>query len=118
LTLLVIGGIAAGAFLFFGVISVIKSTDAYKTALSAAQNSPEVQEELGTPIKDGFMPSGSVNADNGNTTADFTIPLSGPKGSGKLHFKGSAKAGEAWTPEEFEVTIDADGKVIELGGSK
>ncbi len=113
LALLVVGGLAVGAFIFFGVVQVIKSSAPYQTALSKAQNSPEVQEELGTPIKDGFMPSGSVKVENDTGTAEFTIPLSGSKGSGTIHYK-ATKSGETWTPSELNVKVDADGKVIDI----
>jgi len=113
--LLVVLAIAGGAFLFFGVIGVIKNSEGYKTALTAAQNNAEVQEALGTPIKDGFMPSGSANKDNGNASIDVDIPISGPKGSGHIHYKATADPSGKWNAEQFNASIDATGKVIELG---
>jgi hypothetical protein len=59
------------------------------------------------------MPSGSAKTENGEASADFTIPLSGPKGSGHVHYKGATSDGK-WATEEFDVTIDGSGKVIDL----
>lgn len=109
-----LGMIAVG---FFSVMGIIKSTGPYKTALAAAQNSPAVQAELGTPIEAGFFTMGSVNTNsqNGATTeeADLTIPLKGPKGAGKVHYS-ATKAGNGWNVKDFSVTIDGSGKKIDL----
>jgi len=116
LGLTLLGVLGCGLFLF-GIVSVIKSTDPYKTALTAATNSPEVQAELGTPIKAGFLPQGNVNSNfsNGVTTetADLTIPLKGPKASGSLHYAAS-KAGGDWKVSDFTVTVDGSHKQIHV----
>jgi len=117
LGLIVFGMIGAGA-LFFGVMKVIKSTEPYQTALTAATNSPEVQAELGTPIKTGFFLQGSVNSNiqNGITTetANLTIPLKGPKASGSLHYA-AQKTDAKWTVSDFTVTVEGSEKKIHLG---
>ena len=114
---LIVLGIIAGGAIFYGVVKVIKSTEPYQTALTAATNSPEVQEELGTPIEPGFMPQGSVNSnsDGGVTieTADLTIPLKGPKASGSVHYAAKKAAGD-WEVSDFTVTVEGSGKKIHL----
>jgi hypothetical protein len=116
LTLIVLAIIGGGA-IFLGVVNVIKSTEPYKTAVTAATNSPEVQEELGTPIEPGFMPLGSVNTNSagGVTTesADLTIPLKGPKASGSLHYAAKKSVGE-WEVSDFTVTVEGSGKKIHV----
>ena len=42
------------------VFSAMKSTDVYKGALTRAQAHPSVIEALGSPIKEGFLLSGST----------------------------------------------------------
>jgi cytochrome oxidase complex assembly protein 1 len=113
LFIVIAGGIAFLAVVFFGAMAMIKSSAPYQDALTAAQNSPEVQEALGTPIAAGFMPTGSVDLKNGTGTAEFVIPISGPKGSGKVHYK-AAEADGKWTADEFKAVIDGSGKEIDL----
>lgn len=116
LSLIVLGIIGCVA-LFFGVTKVIKSTEPYKTAVSVATNSPEVQAKLGTPIKPGWMIQGSVNSNISNgvntETANLTIPLKGPKASASLHYAAS-RNGTKWEVSEFTVTVDGSGETISL----
>jgi hypothetical protein len=113
LGLLLLGLAFAGA-LFLGVTKVIKSTGPYQTALASAKESPEVQAELGTPIEEGFMPSGNVNVTNDTGEANLTFSIKGPKGSGTVHYRASRSRGE-WHTQENTVTIEESGKVIDLG---
>ena len=114
--MLVLGAVAV-AVIFYFVIGVIKSTGPYQTAVNTAKNSPEVQAELGTPIEPGFMPTGNVNTNTsngtGSGTADLSVPLKGPKGSGKVHYA-ATKNGDAWEVSDFTVTIDGSGRTIDL----
>jgi hypothetical protein len=116
---MIVLGIGLAATIFFFVVNVIKGTEPYQTALTAAANAPEVQAELGTPIEAGFMPQGHVNSNtsNGNTTetADLTIPLKGPKGSGRVHYS-ARKSGGDWEVSDWTVTIDGSGNRIDLKG--
>ena len=110
---LIVLGIIAGGALFFGIVKVIKSTEPYQTAVSVASNSPEVQDKLGTPITPGFMPQGNVNSHNSTETANLTIPLKGPKGSGNVHYAATKEDGK-WNVSDFTVTIDGSEEKINL----
>lgn len=107
--LLVIGG-AAIAYFAFGTL---KKSDLYQTALKRAENAPEVQAALGTPLDTGWMLQGSMKVENNNGTADLTIPLKGPKGEGSLRVKGSQTAGGPWVYSELQAILP-DGKVVDL----
>ena len=81
-------------------------------ALARAKASDEVRAVLGEPIQPGFFVSGnfSVNGSSGN--ADFSIPLSGPKGSATLYVTATKAAGK-WefttlelAPKGAEARID------------
>ena len=113
----VLGVLVFGAIFFFGVVKVLKSSEPYKTALAGATNSAEVQEALGTPITDGFMPTGSVNSNSsdGTTTetADLTISLKGPKASGSVHYAAKKTAAD-WEVSDFTVTVAGSDKKINL----
>src|SRR5437868_12612301 len=74
-----------GAFIaaiFFFVFSMMKSNDAYQHSLETARNNPQVAAALGRPIKEGWFVSGSFDESGGAGQAQFSIPVSGPKGSG------------------------------------
>jgi hypothetical protein len=95
------------------VFGIMKSSDVYKTALSRAQASPEVQAALGTPIKDGLVVSGNTKADGASGTADLSIPISGPKGSGTIYVIAEKKAGR-WNYSTLEVEVAATKERIDI----
>lgn len=107
-------GALAGAGFFYFVMNIIKSTDVYADSLKKAQNSAEVQAALGQPIEAGWMMQGSVNVDNGAGNADFSIPLSGPKGEGTLIVKAERAPGSAWQYKALEVQITGSDQKIDL----
>lgn len=113
LGLIVLGMLAAGGFFFF-VMGVIKKTDVYADSLKKAQNSAEVQAALGQPVEAGWMMQGSVTVNNGAGTADFSIPLSGPKSEGTLIVKADKPAGGAWQYQALEVQVTGTGQKIDL----
>jgi hypothetical protein len=78
-----IGGVLAiiALVVMFG-LSAIKNSDIYKVTLQQVQNSPAAQQQLGTPIEGGYLVSGNININNSSGSANFSIPVSGPKGSG------------------------------------
>lgn len=99
----------------FFVFSVIKSSDAYKTALERAKNDQRVIAALGTPIKDGLVPSGKTNVNGSAGEADIAIPISGPKGKGTIYAVGT-KSGGQWEFSKLSVQIQ-NGETIDLKGS-
>src|SRR5205085_2214849 len=98
--------------IFFLVFSVLKSSDAYKTALSRAQDDQRVVAALGTPIRDGLVPSGSTNVKGPSGEADLAIPISGPKGKATIYAVGTKSAGE-WTFSKLVVQVGG-GEAIDL----
>lgn len=112
---LIILGALLSVGLYFGVMGVIHKTDVYADAFKRAQNSPEVQAALGTPISAGWMFSGSVNYVNGSGNANFTVSLSGPKGDGALNVKADKKSGGDWQYSTLEAELP-DGHKVDLRG--
>lgn len=112
---LVVLGAVFSAFVFLSAMSIIKKTDVYSEAFKRAQDSTEVQQALGTPIENGWSFSGSVNYNNGAGAADFTVPVSGPKGEGTLKVKADKSAGGEWQYSKLEVELP-DGRNVDLRG--
>src|SRR5947208_8024998 len=83
LSFLAIGTAFVLCIVFFA-FSVIKSSDAYQTALNRGKQNPRVIAALGTPIKDGLVPSGKTSVNGSSGEADIAIPISGPKAKGTI----------------------------------
>jgi hypothetical protein len=102
-----IGGVVYGAF------SVIKSADVYGEALRQARADVRVTSALGSPLEDGAMPSGSVNVSNDEGHAELSIPVSGPRGAGKLHLSADRAAG-TWSYKLLELEVEGQPARINL----
>ncbi len=102
-----------GAVTYFGVSKMIAGSPVFITALSKASANPDVTAALGTPLAPGFGVSGSMNETNGKGTADFSIPLEGPKGKGTMKVVARGTGGK-WDFDVLEV--EAGGKRIDLLG--
>jgi len=99
--------------LFVGVFSAIRSSEPFTKSLEMVQASPEVQAELGTPIKAGFMLQGNINYQNSGGDADIYYPVSGPNGSATVYVTATRAQGQ-WTFDDVTVSIDATGERIDL----
>ncbi len=109
-----LGALFVVCIVFF-VFSVIKSSDAYKTALTRAKEDQRVVSALGTPIKEGLVPSGKTNVNGPSGEADIAIPISGPKGKATIYAVGTKSVGK-WQFSKLAVQIDG-GELIDLNES-
>jgi hypothetical protein len=83
--------------------SQMRSSDATKLTIAAAEASPALTEELGRPLKMGTLISGYVSASTG--TAQVEVPVSGPHGNGVLYAKVLRQSG-AWQVQSLEFRGD------------
>ncbi len=95
------------------VFGMVKSSDVYKDALSAAQTNPAVAQALGSPIKAGIFVMGSINVSGASGQADLAIPISGPKGKGTIYAVASKVMGR-WTFSKLAIEIKATKEIIDL----
>jgi hypothetical protein len=103
-----------GVAVFALVMSFMKGADACQMPLKAAQESELMRAELGEPITMGWLVSGNIQINNGDGTADVTVPVSGPKGSASIHTVGTKKDGGPWSFTKMQATIEASGKQVDL----
>lgn len=103
------------ACIVFFVFGVIKSSDAYKSALARAKQDDRVTAALGSPIKEGLAPTGKTNVNGSSGDADLAIPISGPKGKGTIYAVGT-KSADKWEFSKLAVQIDG-GAMIDLNES-
>lgn len=97
---------AGAAAMVFVIFSLIKSSGAYAQGLERVQQSPEVQQYLGTPVTDGWYVSGNVQVNGPSGWANLAFPISGPNGKGSV-FLEAEKAQGTWN--FTYLGVDAEG---------
>ena len=109
----VVLSLAFVAGLLFLIFGIMKSSDAYKGAVTQAQVHAVVQDRLGEPIEAGLIVTGNVNVSGSSGQASLTIPISGPKGKGTLYVEATKSAGQ-WTFSELVVEVRESGEQVDL----
>jgi len=95
------------------VFGAFKSTEVYKSALARAEEQPAVIEALGSPVKAGFLVSGNTNVNGASGEANLSIPVSGPKGKGKIYVAATKSLGK-WNYSGLVVEIEKTHQRIDL----
>ena len=108
-----IGAVFVVCIVFF-VFGVIKSSDGYQTALKRAKQDDRVTAALGSPIKDGLVPSGKTSVNGASGDANLEIPISGPKGKATIYAVGTKSEGK-WEFSKLTVQVE-NGETIDLKG--
>ena len=111
-------GLAAIIALFAGAVmllvtTVMKSSDVYKTAMQRARDNPQVRSALGTPIKPGWLLTGTIKTSGARGYARLRIPISGPKAEGTL-LAVATKAHGRWRILVLHVAVAQAGLRINL----
>ena len=112
LSIVLIAVAFVGGAVYF-VFGSIKSSFVYQQAIERARSNAEVVQALGEPIEPGWLISGNINIDGSSGHADLSIPVSGPKKSGKVYASAEKKLGK-WDFSALEVEIEGDPKRINL----
>jgi hypothetical protein len=107
----VIGGFALTLF------TVMRSTDAYKGAVARARDDDAVMQTLGTPIREGWIVTGSFHVSGPSGNADLAIPISGPKGDAEIYVEAKKSLGQ-WQFLHLIVEIQKTGQRIDLSDDK
>ncbi|MFQ3632456.1 cytochrome c oxidase assembly factor Coa1 family protein [Roseiflexus sp.] len=104
----VVIGICTGGVLF-GVMGLIRDSDVVQGALAHAERDPQVAATLGTPLEIGWLFRGSIDSGSAN----ITLPLSGPRGSGEMIVEAVRREG-VWQYRQLIVTIGDTGQRIDV----
>jgi hypothetical protein len=99
--------------LLASVFAAMKNSDAAKESVLRAQKNALVVQKLGTPIKEGWLVSGSINTSTTSGDADLAVPISGPKGQGKVYVTAHKGAG-AWDYQVMVAAIEGSDQRINL----
>ena len=96
-----------------GAFWAFRSSGVNQEALELARAHPEAVEALGEPIEAGWLVQGSINVSNDRGEADFSIPVSGPRGEGRLYIVAERRAGE-WEYQELLLRVEGRNERIDL----
>jgi hypothetical protein len=108
----------SAAALFFGGIALVvaaafgamRTSGACEEAVARAESSPAVVQALGAPLDVGWFVTGTLNP---GRSADIAIPVTGPRGSARIHAVAS-KAGDTWVFSTLTVILPARGEPLSL----
>lgn len=104
---------AAIGLFFYGMLSMMGSSDVAMTAKRRAQQDARVVEALGQPIKPGWFIQGNQQVNGPNGTASLQIPLEGPKAEGDLYIEAVKRVGR-WRYRTLTVVVDGQSTDIDL----
>ncbi len=99
---LLVGGFVA--ILLTGIFASFHSSDAYNQAMARAVADPQVRAQLGEPIQPGWFISGQLKVTGSAGSADFSIPVSGPRGRGTIRVV-AVKSEGIWRLTTLQVNI-------------
>ncbi len=107
--ILVLGAAAILAVAVF-VLSVVKRSDVYREAYTRSANDPRVVAALGSPIEKGWWVIGNVSLEGNSGIANIDFPISGPKGSARVHVS-ATRDSDAWNYSTLIVRPEAGGTI-------
>jgi hypothetical protein len=95
--------------LTFAIEEMFRSSGVIPAAMRIAEKSPCIQERTGTPFTSGWGVTGNMQTSGENGSAELSIPVSGPKGSGSLDLEAAKQSGQ-WTVTDLEFS-SKDGRL-------
>ena len=99
-----VGGVVALiVFIVTIVFGSMRSSTPYREAVAKAKHDPRVIAAFGSPVKDSYIFSGSINTRNRDGDAKLDIPMYGPKGGGTLRVVATKQRGR-WYYNQMVVT--------------
>lgn len=85
-----------------GITSIFKDSAPYQEAIRLAEENPEVQSAMGSPLESDGMISGNIVRSKGENSAQMSVPVKGPEGKGRIHFD-AFEENDTWKFEELFV---------------
>ena len=100
------------ALVFITTSVAFKSFGPYKQAMIIVKGNADAAEELGSPIKAGFLP-GYFQLNSPAGDVEMSFPVSGPKDSAKLYVVANKQQGK-WKLRTLELVLKRSGPGIDL----
>jgi hypothetical protein len=104
---------AFGIVLITVITASFRHSEVYERALTIASQNPQVREEIGEPVKAGWLILGQLNVNGSTGKADFSIPIRGTHGQGRIRVV-AYKSGGVWTFTWLQVNLDGHREPIDL----
>ncbi|MDB6120122.1 MAG: hypothetical protein JWO08_3903 [Verrucomicrobiaceae bacterium] len=108
--------VAFGLFIasIFGVVvGSMRKSDVSEQAMAKVNASPQVRAVLGSPIEQGWLPTGKISVHGDRGTAEINFSVTEPKGGGTVHLEATKDNG-VWAFHRLIVVPESTGKPIDL----
>ena len=89
------------------------SSDVYQQAMAKATENLQVREQIGEPVQSAWFITGQLHVNGSSGNADFSIPISGPRGKGLIRAV-AYKTGGIWRFTYFQVSVEGQPGNIDL----
>ncbi len=110
----VVGVMVLGIVALLGLLfALLGNSDAAKLAIKTAESHPALIERIGQPMQAGWLVTGNIESNPASGQAALVIPLSGPKGAGKLYVEAHKRAGQ-WQLDLLEFAPDGSADRLDL----
>jgi hypothetical protein len=104
--------VAAGLLFAFGIVSMLKDSDAYKLAQARLDADERVAAIVGRPMSTGF-PSGSIQTSGPDGAAHLAFSVEGPKGKGQVFIEARKALGQ-WRIQRMVFEEEGTGRRLDL----
>jgi hypothetical protein len=101
-----------GGVLISGVYA-LRGSEPAATGVRAVETSNRAKLLLGEPITSGWIVTGTMNVSGPDGTVNITLPVHGPKASGKVTVQGTRR-NAAWFYSAIFLVMDSSGERVVL----
>ena len=89
--------------LFFGTITILKQSDAYRVATQEIRSNFDITEITGTVRSFGAFPTGSIEILNGRGKAEFDITVEGDLSTAEVYVRLSKEPEQEWVVDDMGI---------------
>jgi hypothetical protein len=103
----------------FGFVAMLivetsfRHSEAYKQGVAKAVHDPRVIEQLGPPVRVGWLAAGQVRVNGSSGYADLRIPMAGSKESGNLYLRAVKTSGQ-WQFQRLQLFVPDCRNTVDL----
>ncbi len=105
--------VACVLLVLVGAFMTVRSSDVFQQAVAELESSETAATALGEPMEVGMFFAGSISTSGDAGSADFSVPVSGPKADGRLYVV-AFKDREGWHFTTLELALEPSGERLNL----
>ena len=95
------------------VFGIMKSTEPYKHSTELVLRDPQALQAMGSPVKMGWLVTGSIQTSGSSGEAELAIPVHGSMHEGKLYVI-AKKSMDVWHYESIQLWIEGQSTGLDL----